>query len=97
MAEGRADIAGIDALTWTLLREHDPVTDRLRVIAATDPTPALPYITAATRDPAPLRDALLGALAALSDADRAALHLRGIEALPASAYLAVPTPPPPQG
>ncbi|TDE40137.1 phosphate/phosphite/phosphonate ABC transporter substrate-binding protein [Antarcticimicrobium sediminis] len=95
VAAGRADIAGIDALTWELLRAYDPVSARLRVIATTAPTPALPYITAAGRDPAPLRRALRQAVASLSAADRAALHLRGIETLPASAYLAVPTPPAP--
>jgi len=95
VAEGRAEIAGIDALTWALLNEHDPVTEGLRVIGATAPTPALPYITAASRDPEPLRAALREAVAALSPTDRAALHLGGIETLPASAYLAVPTPPPP--
>lgn len=95
VAEGRADIAGIDAVTWALLRDHDPVAGALRVIGTTAPTPALPYITAAGRDPEPLRAALRQAVAALSPADRAALRLRGIEVLPASAYLAVPTPPPP--
>ncbi len=95
VAEGRADIAGIDAVTWALLRDHDPVVGALRVIGTTAPTPALPYITAASRDPEPLRAALARAVAALSPADLAALHLRGIEFLPESAYLAVPTPPPP--
>lgn len=95
VAEGRADIAGIDALTWTLLREHDTITERLRVIGTTAPTPALPYITAWGRDPKPLRAALRAALQALSAADRAALHLKGFDALPASAYLAIPIPPPP--
>ncbi|MDX2485827.1 MAG: PhnD/SsuA/transferrin family substrate-binding protein [Pseudodonghicola sp.] len=95
VAAGRADIAGIDALTWELLRAYDPVAARLRVIATTAPTPALPYITAAGRDPAPLRRALRQAVASLSAADRATLHLRGIKTLPASAYLSVPTPPSP--
>lgn len=95
VAEGRADIAGIDALTWALLCEHDPLAEALRVIDRTAPTPALPYITAGTRDPEPLRTALPRALARLSPADRAALHLRGFEVLPERAYLAVPTPPPP--
>ncbi|TDK43135.1 phosphate/phosphite/phosphonate ABC transporter substrate-binding protein [Antarcticimicrobium luteum] len=95
VAEGRADVAGIDALTWALLCAHDPVTDALRVIGATEPTPALPFVTAAGRDPAPLRDALRTAVRTLAAEDRAALHLRGIEVLPPSAYLSVPTPPPP--
>lgn len=95
VAEGRADITGIDALSWTLLSEHEPVTEHLRVIGTTDPTPALPYITAKGRDPEPLRAALNRALATLSRADRNALHLKGFEALPPSAYLAQPIPPAP--
>lgn len=95
VAEGRADIAGIDALTWALLCEHDPVTVNLRVIGTTEPTPALPYITARGRDPDPLRAALNAGLEALSAADRAALHLTGFEQLPASAYLSLPIPPAP--
>ncbi|MEY8838254.1 phosphate/phosphite/phosphonate ABC transporter substrate-binding protein, partial [Cribrihabitans sp. XS_ASV171] len=38
VAEGRADLASIDAMTWTLLREHDPATDALREVARTPPT-----------------------------------------------------------
>lgn len=95
VAEGRADIAGIDALTWALLVEHDPGTARLRVIDATEPTPALPYITATRRDPAPIAAALRAAIDGLAPQDRAALHLNGLVQIPASAYLAVPTPPGP--
>ena len=95
VAEGRADIAGVDAQTWRLLQLHDPATAGLRVLAQTAATPGLPLITAAGRDPAPLRAALRRAIAGLSAEDRATLHLRGIVEIPADAYLAVPTPPAP--
>ncbi len=95
VAAGRADVAGIDALTWALLGEHDPVSERLRVIGYTDPTPGLPYITAPARDSATLADAVRDAIADLTPDTRAALHLAGLETIPASAYLAVPTPPGP--
>ena len=95
VAEGRADIAGLDALTWALMQAHDPVAGDLRVVGTTDAAPALPYITAAGRDPEPLRAALSRAVAALAPADQAALHLRGIEILPPATYLTVPTPPAP--
>ncbi len=95
VAEGRADVAGIDALTWELLIEHDPVVARLRVIGHTDPTPGLPYVTAPARDAAVLAEAVRAAIADLNPEDRAALHLVGLETIPASAYLAVPTPPGP--
>lgn len=92
VAEGGADIAGLDALTWELLKEHDPVAARLRVIATTAPTPALPYITAAGRNPGPIAAAVRAAIVGLAPADRAALHLRGLVTLAAADYLAVPTP-----
>lgn len=96
VAEGRADIAGIDALTWELLLAHDDVTDALRVIGRTAPTPALPFITAAGREGGPVFDAIAAAIEGLSREDAAALHLRGILRIPAEAYLAVPTPPAPE-
>ncbi len=95
VAEGRADLAGLDALTWLLLQEHDPVAARLRVVGTTAPTPGLPCITARHRDPAPIAGAIRAAIADLAPADRAALHLRGLAAIDAAAYLAVPSPPAP--
>lgn len=96
VAEGRADIAAIDAVSWRLMTAHRPaVAGRLRVLCQTDPTPGLPLITAAGRDPAPLARDVAAAIAALAPVDRDALGLRGVVRIPAEAYLAVPTPPPP--
>jgi len=96
VAEGRADIAAIDAVSWRLLTAHRPaVAERLRILCRTDPTPGLPLITAKGRDPVPLARAIAAAIAALGAADRAALGLRGVAGISAEAYLAVPTPPPP--
>lgn len=93
VADGRADLAALDQLTWTLLCEHDPVAGALRVVDTTTPTPGLPYITAAGRDAAALARAVSSAIADLDPGDRDLLHLRALVAIPASAYLAVPTPP----
>ncbi len=96
VADGRADMAGLDLLSWAILGEHDPgLAARLRVIDATAPTPALPYITAAGRDPAPIAAALRGAISDLCETDRRALHLNGLVDIAAADYLAVPTPPGP--
>jgi ABC-type phosphate/phosphonate transport system substrate-binding protein len=46
IAEGRADVAALDAVTWRLLQRFDSVTRELRVVGLTDPTPGLPLITA---------------------------------------------------
>lgn len=93
VADGQADIAALDAMTWLLIKREDPVARRLRVIARTRPTPGLPFISAAGTDPVPLRAAIHGAIAALSQRDRARLHLKGLVEIPESTYLAEPVPP----
>lgn len=96
VAAGKADIAAIDAVSWRLIEAHMPeLAGKLRVIGHTDPTPGLPLIGAKGRDTAPLARAFAAAAAALPPADRATLGLQGLVHVPASAYLAVPTPPPP--
>jgi ABC-type phosphate/phosphonate transport system substrate-binding protein len=46
VAEGTADIAAIDAVAWALFEEFEPAMHaRLKVLAWTSATPALPYIT----------------------------------------------------
>ena len=97
IAEGLADIATLDAMTWRLIRRHDGFADKLRVLGWTGPTPGLPYITAGTTDPAPVAAAVRAAIAALEEADRAALCLRGLVAIPGQEYLAIPNPPPEAG
>jgi ABC-type phosphate/phosphonate transport system substrate-binding protein len=95
VAEGRADIAALDAVTWALMQDAAPLSAALRVIATTDPTPGLPYIAAAGADAEATFAAVSKAIAALDPADRATLRLKGLTRLPEAAYLAVPNPPPP--
>ncbi|MBT0957321.1 PhnD/SsuA/transferrin family substrate-binding protein [Alphaproteobacteria bacterium KMM 3653] len=94
VAEGRADIAFIDVHTWRLIGKGS-VMETLHAIGQSAPTPATPYITAKANDPAPIAAAMAGAIAAISPADRAILHLQGIAQIPLSAYLALPIPPAP--
>ena len=96
VAEGRADLAALDAVTWRHLQRLDPVAGALREVARTAPTPGLPLISAAGSDVDALRGALNAAVAALPDPARAVLGLRGIVQLSPAAYLAVPTPAPPE-
>ena len=95
VADGVADIAALDAVTWALMQDVDPVVQELRVIARTEPTPGLPYITAGHRDPAPMLSAITEAIPRLAPADRALLRVKDVVAIPLSAYLAVPNPPTP--
>jgi ABC-type phosphate/phosphonate transport system substrate-binding protein len=98
VAEGRADIAALDAVTWALMTASEPaVPERLRVIARTDPTPGLPYIAAKGAAAEIIFDAAAAAIAALAPEDRKTLHLKGLTRIPTEAYLAVPDPPAPEG
>lgn len=97
VADGSADLAGIDAVTWRhLLRELPGVAAGLRIVATTPPTPSQPIITALGRDPEPLRRAVSAAVSALSAADRTALGIAGFGQVSLSAYTAVPTPEAPE-
>lgn len=95
VSEGRADIAALDAVTWRLIQRFDGFASSLRAIAATDPSPGLPFISRRGIDADALFDAITGAIAAMPDDDRQVTGLRGIIRIPADHYLAVPTPPPP--
>lgn len=95
VAEGRAEIAALDAVTWALLQVEDPVAARLKVVGRTAPTPALPYIAGPGADAEATFAALAGAIAGLSPEDRRTLRLRGAVRIPAADYLAVPIPPEP--
>lgn len=96
VAEGRAAIAAIDAVTWQHYVRHFPAeAARLRILGHTDPTPGLPLITARAHPPSPLAQAVAAAIGDQDAADAAMLGLKGLVMLPAEAYLAVPTPPAP--
>jgi ABC-type phosphate/phosphonate transport system substrate-binding protein len=96
VAEGRADFAALDALTWELLKAYDGFASGLVEIAVTAPTPALPFITAQGRDAEQLGDAVEAAIRNLDPKDREILHLKGLIRIPATAYLEVANPPPPE-
>jgi ABC-type phosphate/phosphonate transport system substrate-binding protein len=94
VAEGRADLAAIDAVTFRNLTRWEPAARAVRVIGRTHPSPGMTFITAPGRDPAPYFDAIAQAIAALDPASRDTLGLRAIIALPPSAYdFPLPLPP----
>ncbi|MBY6135082.1 phosphate/phosphite/phosphonate ABC transporter substrate-binding protein [Nocardioides marinus] len=95
VAEGRADFAALDVVSWQIIREHDAFAASLCEIDQTAPSPALPYITAVGTNPNPLFSALESAIAELGEADRQTLRLQGLVRFTPSDYLAVPTPPGP--
>ncbi|MCG6884584.1 MAG: phosphate/phosphite/phosphonate ABC transporter substrate-binding protein [Silicimonas sp.] len=96
VAGGEADLCGLDAVSWSMIRRWDDFADDLRVLLHSPPTPSLPYITAYGNDPQPLQDALVQAVHALSDEERDILSLIDITYVPAEEYTALPIPPAPQ-
>lgn len=95
VAEGRADFAALDAVTWDLLSQDGTATPGLRVLASTPPTPGLPLIASLGADAAAMFEPVADAIAGLPAEDRASTRLVGLVRIPAAAYLDVPTPPAP--
>lgn len=92
VADGRADIASLDAVTWRNIETFEDFAADLRVLEWTLPTPGLPLITALGQIKDEIFDAVSKAISQLSSEDRAALGLRGIVRIPKEDYLAVPNP-----
>ncbi len=91
VASGKADIAAIDAVTWSVLRRWEPELDLVRQLDTTAPTPGLPYITGRKEHAKVLFEAVGEAIASLSEPDKSILHLRGLVQIPAETYFAVPS------
>ena len=94
VAEGRADIAAIDGVTWRILARHADFAANLRVLERTAPSPGLPYIAAQGADKVGTASAVRTAISQLSDADRTLIGLQGLIDIPAEHYLAIPNPHP---
>lgn len=91
--DGRADLAGIDALTWEFFCQFTP-TDSLKIIGYSMPTPTLPYITRVGQDAAAYADAIRAAIHQMPANARAMLRLKSLVQIAPAAYseLYEPTP-----
>lgn len=92
VAEGRAGLASIDAVSWRFLQRYDRAAENVKVLKTTRPTPGLPLITGRGVNPEPLFAAVATAIKHLTPTDRDKLGLKGIVNVPISAYLAEPLP-----
>ena len=92
VAEGRADIAALDALTWDLIKRYEDFSTELRVLDWTGETPGLPYITGPANDPDAVFAAVAEAIEVLPIVDRIDLRLKGLVRISADDYLSVPNP-----
>ncbi len=95
VVDERADLCAVDAVTWTMIERWDPFAKDLRVLCHTEPTPALPYVTAIERDPRPLQEALVSAVHALSPEDQDILCLVDVTYISPAHYVTLPIPPTP--
>lgn len=95
VAEGRADIAVIDAVTLRDILRYDAFASALKVLHNTRPTPGLPFITRKGGDVVTLRAALRDGLAALDAQTRAILGIQRFVDASIAEYLALPLPPAP--
>ena len=88
VVEGRADLAAIDAVAWSLAASHEPAVDDLRIIGWTEPLPAPPLVVGWAQ--AGLRDtvnsAVADAVASLGLEVRRPLDLYGYRVRPTSDY-----------
>ncbi len=77
VAEGRADWAAIDVVSWLLALRHEPAAAALTVFAQTPDTVALPVVAGLpfVGEAGRLADAFGSAITALADTDRHALML----------------------
>jgi ABC-type phosphate/phosphonate transport system substrate-binding protein len=92
VAEGRAPLASLDAVTFRLLQTFHPQAADIKVIGQTDPTPGLPLIAAKGANAPLLFTIIAEAIAAMPPEDKALTGLRGLIAIAAQDYLNVPTP-----
>ena len=93
VCKGAATFAAIDAQSWRMMLRWDDFASDLMVLARTEPTPGLPFITARNRDPEPLRAAIRAAISDLGATDRDLLNLKALVQIPRADYLSIPTPP----
>jgi len=79
VADGTADVAAVDVVSWLLALDVEPAAGALEVTGSTACTPGLPVITSRTRgaDRDELNAAIEEATTSLSATAKLALHIRG--------------------
>jgi ABC-type phosphate/phosphonate transport system substrate-binding protein len=93
IANGLADIAALDAVSWKLIERHDAFSSALRIVECTKPTtPGLPFITSMSGDADAVFTAIVTAIEDLTPEERDCLCLKGIKKISSEKYLSVPNP-----
>ncbi len=91
VADGTADIASIDAVSWRLAQRHEPAARMLKIIAKTHPTPGLPFICAIDRrfSADRIHNAVVEAMAGLDEETRDDLLLTGFSPMRLKDYAVI--------
>ena len=93
VAEGRADIASLDAVSWRNIETFEPFAHKLRVLDWTIPTPGLPLITAKGQNCSAIYTAVEQAISQLAEEDCKRLGIKGIVWIAKDTYMEVLNPP----
>lgn len=93
VADGRADIAALDAVSFNIIRRFDSFADKLTILDRTEPTPGLPFITAQHGIRGEISYAVSRAIEVLESSVKTDLQLQGLVQIPKDVYLTVPLPP----
>jgi len=89
VADGRADLAAIDCVSWDLANRCEPAVGNLQIIARTASRPGLPLIThgdASAKQVSLMRDALAKAVGNLDAKSRLMTGIRGFVPLDEADY-----------
>ncbi len=87
VAEGHADYAAIDAVTWMHACREMPETRELQIHSCTEPTPGLPFITANRDATETIQSCIERAILAMPKHRKDALFLRGFVRFKPANYL----------
>jgi ABC-type phosphate/phosphonate transport system substrate-binding protein len=93
VANGEADIACIDAITWRFIEKYTSLKKYIRIISKTDPTPGLPYISSIEANQSVIFNSIKIAIEKLNKNEKNILGIERIVWIAKSEYLKYENPP----
>ena len=90
---GNAEIAALDASSWSLLLMLKPWAKHLKTVGFSRPTPGLPFVTGFPELADVLFHAVRAAVSSIGDCDKRLIPYRGLVRIAKSEYLKIPPPP----
>ena len=93
VANGKAEIACIDAITWRYIEKYTSLNNCLKVITKTDPTPGLPYISSLGANQSLVFKSIQIALEKIDKNDKDILGIKNLVWIDKCCYLKYSNPP----